>query len=118
MARARKRSAHPVLSSSRRHGVLMKCAVILQARYDQVEQTESELRVLEVQFLELIVIDRRRLNVGLAADGHCAPAIGREQSNLAKQCAGSDGLVDFNDLDVARNDIECGGGVLSALHDD
>src|SRR5437764_3417025 len=79
--------------ASGRHGVLTKFAVILQARYDQVEQAESELRVLEVQFLELIVVDRRRLNVGFTADRHCAPAIGCEQTNLAEQGARSEGSL-------------------------
>src|SRR5262245_22945746 len=42
----------------------------LQPRDDEMQELESELRVLEIQFLDLIVTDPGGLDVGLAAHGH------------------------------------------------
>src|SRR5258707_504064 len=57
-------------------------AALLQAGNDQVQQAEAELRILEIQLLELIIVDLCRLHVGLAAHRHGTPAIGGEQTDL------------------------------------
>src|ERR1700694_3273882 len=88
------------------HGGPSKLATALQARNDQVQQAEAELRILEIQLLELIIVDPRRLHIGLAAHRHGAPAVGREQSDFAEQGALADGFVDFDDLALAGDDIE------------
>jgi hypothetical protein len=72
----------------------------LQTLNDQVQQPKPELRVLEVQLLELIIVDDCSLNIGLAAHRHDAPAVGREQTDLAEQGALSEGLLDLDDLDL------------------
>src|SRR5262245_51152228 len=76
-------------------------AAALHARDDQMEQTESELRILEVELLELIVVDHRGLHVALAAHRHGAPAVRREQADLAEQRTVAECLTDLHDLDLA-----------------
>src|SRR6266567_9221758 len=93
-------------------------AADLRARHDQVQQSKSELRVLKVQFLESIIVNHRGLNFGLAAYRLCAPAIRREQANFSKQGALSEGLLDFDDFNLAGDDIERRGGIFTALHED
>src|SRR5262245_43549352 len=67
-----------------------KLAVALHARDDQVEQAKSELRILEIELLELVVVDLCGQHVGLAAHRRRAPAVGREQADLAEKRARSE----------------------------
>src|SRR5262245_8205465 len=74
-------------------------AVLLQAPDDQVEQPKPEFGVLEIQLLEAVVIDPRGLHVGPAAHRRDAPAVRREQADLAEQRAGTGDLAELDDLD-------------------
>src|SRR5262249_40990814 len=90
--------------------------VIQQSSHDKVQQAKSELRVLKIEFLDLIVADCSSLHIRLAADSHGAPAIRCEQSDFAQQRAGATDLVDFDDFDLAGNYIERFSRVFPALH--
>src|SRR6516164_3003769 len=91
---------------SRRYEVRRKLAHTLHARDDQVQQTESELRILEIKLLEAVVVDLRCADVGLAAYGHGSLAVGGEQADLPDQSPFAPGRIDLDHLDLARNDIE------------
>ena len=61
------------------HSGTARRVAILQAPDDQVQQPESEFGVLEIQFLELVVVDARGLHDVLAQLHGTAQPHGREQ---------------------------------------
>src|SRR5882672_7147032 len=83
-----------------------------------MQQAESELRILEIQFLEPIIVDDRGMNIGLATHRHGALAVRSEQTDFPEQGALAEGLAELDELDLTRDDIERLGGVCSTLHDD
>src|SRR6516162_11426814 len=68
-----------------RRGPGGQLAAGLHAGNDQMEQVETELRILEVKLLESIIIDDGGPNVGLTADRLDAPPVRREQADFAQQ---------------------------------
>src|SRR4030081_2748388 len=80
-----------------------------------MQQAESELRILEIQFLEPIIVDDRCMNIGLATHRHGALAVRSEQTDFPEQGALAEGLAELDELDLTRDDIERLGGVCSTL---
>src|SRR5215510_1926883 len=91
---------------SRQIRLARQLGIALQPRHDQPQQREAELRILEVQLLELLVGDRRRMHLGLAADRHGAPVARREQPHLADQRPWAGSLLNLHELYLAGHDIE------------
>src|SRR5215831_8629925 len=82
-----------------RHRLRRQLATPLQACHDQVQQTESELRVLEIEFLEPIVVDHCRVHVGLTAHRCHALAVGSKQPDLAEQGTLAERLPELDQFD-------------------
>jgi hypothetical protein len=85
----------------RRRSGLRKFVAGLQSCDDQMQQSKSKLRVLEVQLLESIIVDNRRLDVRFAADRFHPPAVWGEQADFTEQGSLSESLIDSHDLDLA-----------------
>jgi len=52
-----------------------------------MQEPKAELRIGEIEFLELVVVDHRGLDIARAAHRHQAPPVRREKADLAKERA-------------------------------
>src|SRR5690242_2712988 len=83
-------SLEHALGRRRRH---RERAVLLHAGDDHLQQAIAELRILEVELLEAVVVEYGGVHFGYAAHRHGAPSVGREQADLTEQGAFAERLA-------------------------